>query len=214
MSNIIGEGFDPKITKQVDVRQSIYGSLNRNNETLTYLNNRNGWCKLVSSVDIKNPQLRKTTFTESDMASQFVLFNGVTNESPTKGTEETYQRSGIWDGVSSNNGFAYGIGGGGVFGLNPMPGITSVVVKTETRGSLKTATININANNKYQFDIIDTLYLRLGFSMLLEWGNNCYYTNDKQFISDNQLSLADDFLTNKLTYDNYYNKRKKKKKKI
>ena len=32
MSNIIGEGFDPKIIDQIKVRQKIYGSKNRNNE--------------------------------------------------------------------------------------------------------------------------------------------------------------------------------------
>jgi hypothetical protein len=41
-----------------------------------------------------------------------------------------------------------------------MPGILSANIKTETRGSLKTATVNIKAWNRTQFDIIDVLYLR------------------------------------------------------
>ena len=40
-----------------------------------------------------------------------------------------------------------------------MPGILSANIKTEARGSLKTGTIQIKANNKGQFDIISTLYL-------------------------------------------------------
>jgi putative lipoic acid-binding regulatory protein len=56
-----------------------------------------------------------------------------------------------------------------------MPGITQASIKTETRGSLKTATINIIAHNKEQFDIIDVLYMSLGYSILLEWGNSSYF---------------------------------------
>ena len=55
-----------------------------------------------------------------------------------------------------------------------MPGIISADIKTLNRGSLKKATVRIKINNKEQFDIIDLLYLRLGFTVLLEWGNSMY----------------------------------------
>jgi len=207
--NIVGEGFADEIIKQINVRQDIYGSINRTNEQLVYLNTRTGWCKLVSSVNVKQSGIRGVPYTENKLAEKFVLFNGVTNESPTEGVQETYQRSGIWDGIGNQNNFAYGIGGT-TFGLKPMPGIISADIKTETRGSLKTATIQIKANSREQFDIIDVLYLRLGYSMLLEWGNNSYYDNNKTFIPDNSHSLADDFLTGKITYSNYAKKIKDK----
>ena len=204
MANIVGEGFDPVIISQIKQRQTIYGASDRDNQILSFLQARTGWCKLISSVDVTNP-VRGIPYSGTELASRFVLFNGTTNESPTRGVQETYQRGGIWPGVGDFNNYAYGMGGT-AFGLNPMPGITQATIKTETRGSLKTATINIRANNRNQFDIIDVLYLRLGYSMLLEWGNSSYYDNNNVYISDNPHSLADDFLTGKIKYDNYYSK--------
>jgi len=80
-----------------------------------------------------------------------------------------------------------------------MPGIKQATIKTETRGSIKKATLQIQANNRFQFDIIDILYMRLGYSVLLEWGNSSYYNNSGTYIKDNPHSLADIFI-NKGTY--------------
>ena len=85
------------------------------------------------------------------------------------------------------------------FGVNPMPGIQSVTVKHKNRGSIRIANVKIKAFNKTQFEIIDILYLRLGFSVLLEWGNTMYFNNANppvlQKNEDN--SLADKFLVGK-----------------
>jgi hypothetical protein len=215
MSNIVGEGFNPIIVKQIDQRQKVYGSVNRTNEELSYLNARTGWVKLVSSVDLIDSDIRGGFGVGgSNLAQENVLFNGTTNESPDKGALETYQRGGIWNGESTINGeninqpynyYAYGMGGTD-YGLRPMPGIKSATIKTETRGSIKTAEVKIQANNRQQFDVIDLLYMRLGFSILLEWGNSSYFNNDNNYIADSPHSLADDFLLGKLKYDTIYNR--------
>ena len=197
MGNIVGEGFASEIIKQVEQRQNIYGSINRTNEQLNYLNNRTGWCRLVSSVDVKE-SVRNLRDRDANLAKNFILFNGTS-------IQGGLQRSGVWPGTNdpSFNDYAYGMGGT-EFGLRPMPGITQATIKTETRGSLKTATVNIKANNREQFDIIDILYLRLGFTVLLEWGNSSYYRNNGSYEPNNPNTLVDDFLTGKnLTYDNY-----------
>jgi len=204
MANIVGEGFPDFTIEQIKQRQKIYGSINRNEQQLSYLEARTGWCKLVSSVNVKKP-LRNINLLEEDLAKSFILFNGTTNE----GTN--IQRYGIWPGTGNPNNYAYGMGGT-AYGLRPMPGIKSATTKTETRGSLKTSTIQIQANNKEQFDIIDTLYLRLGFSLLLEWGNSSYFDNNGTYIADNPNSLADEFLSGKLNYKNYSTEINKKRK--
>lgn len=224
MSNIVGEGFDKYVVEQVATRQAILGSAARTNENLVWENTRNSFVKLVSSADIVNLQVTnpdgKITnkgsfgggFTQgSQLAEKYVLFNGVTDESPRTGTAETYQRAGLDTSRVFNNVGAYGLGGS-EYGISPMPGITSANIKTEARGSLKTATIQVKANNKNQFDIISTLYLRLGYLMLLEWGNNCYYKNLNTFIADNNASLADDFLTAKYNYNTFLDKIEEKRK--
>ena len=69
---------------------------------------------------------------------------------------------------------AYGVGGTGQHGYSPMPGIIDADIKDLNRGSIKKATINIKAHNRNQFDVIDALYLRLGYTIMLEWGVDKY----------------------------------------
>jgi hypothetical protein len=175
MANLIGEGFPDFVVSQIEKRQSIYGSINRSNAQIEYLDNRTGWCKLVSSVNLDTP-VRGITDTGNTLAKKYILFNGT---SPT-----TTGKGGLP---------GYGLGGTN-FGINPMPGIISADIKTENMGSLKSATVQIKANNRNQFDIIDILYLRLGYSVLLEWGNSNYFNNDGTYVASNPHSLANSFV--------------------
>ena len=59
-----------------------------------------------------------------------------------------------------------------------MPGIVDANITCLNRGSLKKAIINIKAHNRSQLDIIDALYMRLGYTVLLEWGNSSYINNN------------------------------------
>jgi hypothetical protein len=191
--NIIGEGFNNEILNQVTQRQKIYGSANRSNQVLSYLNSKTGWCKLVSGAIVEK-NIRDIGIPN---AQDYVLFNGMVDEGKKLGTGG---RAGIARTNSINTDTAYGLGGLEQ-GNRPMPGIISANVKTETRGSLKTATVQIKAWNRNQFDIIDVLYLRLGFSVLLEWGHSSYYNNNNVYISNNPHSIADIFLSGKQNYD-------------
>jgi hypothetical protein len=202
MSNIIGEGFDPFVNEQINTRQRILGSVNKSPEQIVWENSKTSFVKLVSSADILNlTGSFGGGFTEGkQLAEKYVLFNGVTNEIPsTNRGIETFQRSGIdTRNVAVNRG-AYGLGGT-EWGLQPMPGIISADIKSETMGSLRTGTVQIKANNKSQFDIISTLYLRIGYTMLLEWGNTSYFNNDGVYITDNITSLADSFLSKRYNF--------------
>lgn len=196
--NIVGEGLRPFVSQQIATRQEIYGSggiKNRTLEEIEYLNSRTAFVKLVSSVNLKdnfNPasaELKaiKNKYGANKLAEAFILFNGTSNI-------DNIQRSGInREGNLINNTAAYGVGGL-EFGLSPMPGIISATIKTETRGSLKTGIINIKAWNRAQFEIIDILYLRLGYGILLEWGNTIYFDNNKKLIKEQPNSIAKDFL--------------------
>ena len=62
---------------------------------------------------------------------------------------------------------AYGATGNTDFGLVPMPGIEEATITTLEMGSIKRASLVIKAHNRLQFDIIDMLYLRLGFTIML-----------------------------------------------
>lgn len=103
------------------------------------------------------------------------------------------QRSGI-----SSNG-AYGLGGN-EFGQVPMPGIESVDITNLDRGSIKKATIQLKAHNKQQFDIIDALYLRLGYTILLEYGDSNYFNNNENYTSMGTTLIEKEFF--RTTLDN------------
>jgi len=201
--NVVGEAVSDYVSEQIRIRQKIYGSANASTRPLAetlFLNQRIAFAKLVSGVDINDAsKLRgdikniiiSNNLTGNKLASKFTLFAGTTERDTSLNTD--FQSSGvIRDGSSINNG-AYGLGGLD-FGLKPMPGITSVNIKSENRGSLRTANIKIKAWNTTQFDIIDLLYLRLGYSILLEWGNVSYAGNNGEIQPDNPFTLVDKFL--------------------
>jgi hypothetical protein len=203
--NILGEGFPLEINEQIKQRQKVYGSgyangSIRSSEEIIYLNANTAWVKLISSVNIDNQTIIQNRslsdlqgIGENKLAEKFVLFNGVTDNN----LEE--QRSGIssTNSILGNNN-AYGIGGND-FGIQPMMGIKSANIKFENRGSLRRASVQIKAFNKIQFDIIDVLYIRLGFSMLLEWGNSMYFDNSGKLQKGSEInnSLATEFLSGK-----------------
>ena len=129
----------------------------------------------------------------SKLAQNSVLFGGLgslnTNADTFSGNAIT-QRSGI--STSSNLwnfNKAYGLGGP-QFGKQPMPGIFSAKIDCVNRGSIRTATVQIKAYNTFQFQLIEMLYLRLGFTMMLEWGHG-------KFLSEFGLESVEDTIIEK-----------------
>lgn len=67
-------------------------------------------------------------------------------------------------------------------GYRPMPGITAVSIRSINRfGILKEATVTFNCWDVAQLEDLDKLYMRPGFSVLLEWGNTYFIDNNKAF---------------------------------
>ena len=89
----------------------------------------------------------------------------------TYGTRSGVRKTNSWGG--SNNKM-YGGMGGNSRGLQPPPGIIGINVESINRGSIRKATVTLKAYNKFQFGIIEILYLRLGYLMMLEWGWDKY----------------------------------------
>ena len=185
MPNIIGEPFKPWLAKQINTRQEAHGSGTngnpRNMDTLTYLNSKTAWVKLASGVKVDKDRLTKeeitTNLTGKGLAKNRILFAGTSRLE--KGTVEDQRRGVYEDGYNG----AYNLNNNldpnnQEFGLVPMPGIESVEVQCMNRGSIKKATIKIKAYNREQFNFIDILYLRLGYTVLLEWGNSLYLDNN------------------------------------
>jgi len=206
--SVIGEFTDKFVTDQVFIRQKTYGrGLTKNQRTpqdIQFMNNRNAWIKMASSVSVKDVNLRippetgnVSAFAGSNLAKKAILFNGLSSFDGSKLNMRAGANVGaqaVLPSTSYFNNSAYGLGGND-FGILPMPGISSVSIDSKNRGSIKTATIQITAFNKYQFDIIETLYCRLGFSMLIEWGWDKYIDNKGDYQTVGSTVLEDNFFT-------------------
>jgi hypothetical protein len=246
--NLLGESFDEYVREQIQIRQQLYGSgFNslRTTPQINYLNNRNAWIKMASSVSIEgNPLVSATptrasiitnqsiinigeerlkkigipnpsNFLGTNLAQKAVLFNGLSSVTPstfqtnTEGeiisrTYGSYQfRSGVTKSNSIwNQEFAYGLGGTN-FGLQPMPGIVDFTVEAVNRGSIRKGTVTIKAFNRFQFELIELLYIRLGYTMLVEWGWDKYpITNDngEVIIESTGNTIIEDIWFNKNDY--------------
>lgn len=182
--NVIGEPFDSFVLKQIKDRQSIQGKKkNRTIEDLNYLNNRNAWIKLASGVSIEDEKrlislgISDTSkYLKTNLAKKCVLFNGLSelNGESLKGRAGLNLKNEIFNSKS-----AYGIGDIEKYGFQPMPGIVKVSIDCLNRGSIRQATVLIKAHNEFQFHLIELLYLKLGFTMLLEWGWDKYIDGEK-----------------------------------
>ena len=209
LSNVIGAPFDRYVLDQLYIRAARNSTISRTTEDILFLANKTAWVRLISSVDVvalpptsaKSPtaqaidRLNALTFnisstegvsqyyanlgldtniykTSQDLAKNWILEAGTSYVSENK---DVNLRSGL-----GLNG-AYGLGGIQEQGYRPMPGLTSVNIETAGRlGSLRYATIEFKVWNMEQLNVIEALYFRLGYSMLLEWGHTQYFTNPKQ----------------------------------
>jgi hypothetical protein len=124
-------------------------------------------------------------FLGNKLARKAVLFNTLSEVIPATRNDQgkiTSQgthnfRSGVSTNGSVWNMNSYGLGGTS-FGLAPAPGLISAKIDCKNRGSIRGATVEIKCYNKFQFELLELLYLRLGYSMLLEWGWDKYISGE------------------------------------
>ena len=192
--NLLGQGFDEYVVKQINKRQEIYGSINRNNEIIQFLNNKTAFLRLSSGT-----QVDKLIDGLKIENKNFVLFNGVSSLN----NNTISQKSGITRTNSGtiNTNHAYGFGGLD-YGQSPMPGLISANIKSLNRGALREGDITIKAFNTVQFNIIDALYLRLGHYVFLEWGWSSYFDGNGSYTQNTSYyELCQKFMNASLTID-------------
>jgi hypothetical protein len=172
---IVGEELQGYVINQINARQKLHGSgagpdvYNvRNDQQINLLNSNTSWVKLASGISVSEDRLKEIDVDPSlsgmGLAKRYILSSGF---SRLEG-ERLKQREGFLP-QQPDSSYTYG-----TYGYSPMPGIENVDIKALNRGSLKKATVKIKANNKQQFDILELLYMRLGYTVLLEWGNSLY----------------------------------------
>lgn len=177
----VGAPLAAEIAAQIDIRKASIGKLSgRVNADLLYQNGNTAWIRLSSSVntltqteiDSLTIQQGRTTITgDSTLAGYNILQGGVL-------APDRSLREGI-DFTGNNNQYAAYNNRTRSTGFRPMPGITSLSVQSKnTYGTLREADVKFSVWSLEDFETMEQIYLRPGFTMLLEWGHSVYYGND------------------------------------
>ena len=210
---IIGEELQGYVIDQINRRQSLHGSgvnINlRTDNQLNVLNSNTSWIKLASGVSITDTsRLAELRFSQTEiennirlgLAKNNILFGGTAKliNVPGRAFDKLQQQSGFLP-RDANSSYTYGS-----YGFSPMPGIESADIKTLNRGSIKKATVKLKANNREQFEILDLLYMRLGYTVLLEWGNSLFIDNQYGQKTVLRSTLVEEFFFRTESNGNYF----------
>lgn len=208
LSNVIGAPFSSYVLLQLYQRAAHNSTVNRSTEDVLFLANKTGWARLVSSVNIELQPTSNTGLTDQDYQTYYGRFNlnsTLSYNAPDSLAKNWVLEAGTsiqnGDGINLRSGIgpdgAYGLGGTEELGYRPMPGLTGVTVETTGRlGSLRQANIQFKVWNMNQLNVVEALYFRLGYSMLLEWGHTQYFENTGNF-QRNAFGIDDPFIKGK-----------------
>jgi hypothetical protein len=179
-TKVLGSEFNDWVQKQINQRQKTNAlTTSKSTNDILYQNANDSFIRLTSAVNIND---------EPTNAKNFQLFSTRFGGVGSTGSFA----SGV--GTGTNSTYAYGFLSDGKYGFSPPPGIVSADIKALNQGSFKEATIEILAHNMDQFEIIEVLYLRVGYTVLLEWGHNMYFDNTGAFIRSNPHEVYTTFL--------------------
>ena len=191
--NIVGGEFRKWVHNQFGIRQEKLSSQKRDDNTLHFSTNRNAWVRVTSMSILKKDGIVNNlvnkygeNITGDNLAKDFVLQGGVIKRG--KNVNEIGLRSGIGRGwfLSDDKAKFPQNSYGGIdideLGFKPMPGITDISIGTGGKlGVLKEVKISFKCYNLAQLEIIDVLYMKLGFSLFIEFGHTNYFKNDGNF---------------------------------
>ena len=221
--NILGQPFAPWVKQQINVRQNSLGtSPNLPNQDLLYQNAKSPWLRLASTVDITlngenhkkliaNTSIGWDALTGDIPAKQFILQGGASRivKNTTSEGDITRNFRGLNSGLNGENpdrniktgdryfprfSGAYGWGGLEDKGFAPMPGVVGAKVEYYKSGALSKATVKMKCFTRNQLALMDVLYMRPGYNLLLEFGWSQFLDND------GNLQTYDNFFSPALSY--------------
>jgi hypothetical protein len=190
MAKILGLPFDGYVDGQIKVRQEKLAKTQKSPEDLVVFNSNTSWVRLSSGVKIEPDKALTLTnklgisqdqIVGTGLAKNLVLWGGVSSFSTgDNGVSLNERPSGVVDNQYRGYGLknAYGFLTTSDQGLKPPPGITGINSSYKNNGSLRQAQVNIKCYSRSQFEALESIYLRLGYTMILEWGNTTYFDNE------------------------------------
>ena len=181
--SIFKSTFAPHVKTQLARRQQAM--VKRTPQDLSYINSRNAWIRISSSVNVNGT---------NDLAKKYVLQGGTLNNITDQSITGSL-KSGIGSDFSNaysntgRNGQKYRLG------IRPMPGITSIDIKSKSAyGSLREVTVNFQCWDINQLEDLELLYMRPGYTMLIEWGWVPYFKPDDPKKETPEFSYESNFI--------------------
>ena len=204
MGNILGQPFAPWVTKQIYVRQQSLGYVDYNTDDLLYQGGKTPWIRLASSVDIKDVLtlpiddksdgvlekftkfgVPRSAMIGSKAARSFILQGGAMGVDDN-GNHITYQGLNVTTPpVNQFYNGAYGWGETDERGFVPLPGIMDASLVYYNNGALSKAVINMKCFSRNQLALMDALYMRPGYNLLLEFGWTSWLDNETRKLTTN-----------------------------
>jgi hypothetical protein len=188
--SIFKSTLKPVIAAQLKAREKLISSEVRGSDFLMYTTGKNSWVRMSSFVNYDSKVFNSATgklkddnrYTGDQLAKKYILEGGTLYSGSTGfslrsgvGNIDSVYGSGI-DKISADpkNNLVDRL-----YGLRPMPGITGVTVTNKSAyGSLREATIQFMAWDKHQLEELEILFMRTGYTVLLEWGWSQYIDHD------------------------------------
>ena len=183
-TNIAGSSFQPYVDTQIQKRKELVYNELRSPDQLQWLNNKNVWIRVSSGTNVQYGNKSYDGLEGDALSKKYILQGGVLSH-PT----------------ATEYNLRYGVGADGAYGLKnqssdparpgnfgqiPMPGITNISIKTGGKlGTLKETTIDFVCYGMEQLNIMEALYMKLGFSLLVEWGHTFFIDNKTGKIESN-----------------------------
>jgi hypothetical protein len=151
---------------------SPYGLVSRDSKFLQFTTGKNSWVRMTSFVNVTKI-IGSKKYSGDELARKYILEGGTLFEDPTNPGKFNL-RSGVAK-QSSVYGGNIDDGGNRPFGYRPMPGIASAqIVNKSAYGSLREANVKFYCWDKHQLEELELLFMRTGYSILLEWGWSQY----------------------------------------
>jgi hypothetical protein len=213
--SIFKQSFPKWVREQLEVRQDLQATGTNGNSksqaALTWNQNKQCVIRATSLVDYKknvNLELSNGTTQEefeklkgSQLSKRFILQGGILDNGKIRNKPFGQAGSAYGDPTIGSNG--ENIDG---YGQVPMPGITQLDIKTKSAyGSLRQAKLSFVVHNLRQLEVMEMLYMRPGYPVVVEWGWSPFIDNkgEIQTITP-QLSNYLDLFKNEIKQEDLY----------
>ena len=209
---VLGSGISKGVADQLFLREKLIGERNKSKEHLLFFNSNGAWVRLVSSVNTltekeavdyrkEGEKFKEANTTEEELqpqnggssilASANVLFGGMYPQGTTPGVGGLLEGRHTPLNIDSKGHITPSVPKQGDYhnyeslGYRPVPGIQSATVQSKnTYGTLREAEVKVVVWTLEDLEVMQALYLRPGYSILMEWGHSLGLDDQKNIIQD------------------------------